>query len=211
MPRCSSLPASAETSGTHLRFLEESVSIPGLPDDRSCPRLAAVAPSHGGSSGHVWSPVSTTVSVPPIISPGHSHSAAEEQRTVLSSGDAWLELQREMGSLKADNRMVLHGNRGGSGGGQEISAHPLRISGPAESEMSKSLAEISTVCAEATTDLLAKTLSLRLDNPLPMWDGGKSGETPPSPSLTRKIGRLNNNLMAKPIIRFRLCCVRPHV
>lgn len=178
MPRCASLPAPAEASDTRSRFLKRSASILGLSDDLSCPRLATVvAPSHGGSSsGYVWSALSKSSSAPSVNTPG-SLSAAVDQKTALSGDDAWLELQREMGSLKADNRMFLRGSRDG-GQGNNSSAHPLRTSGSATSVLSTSLAEISTVCAEATTGLLAKTLSFGLDSPNPVWNGGKSGKTP---------------------------------
>lgn len=112
--------------------------------------------------------------MPSVNTPG-SLSTAADQKTALSSDDAWLELQREMGSLKADNRMFLRGSRGDA----KVSsgAHPLRTSASSASVWSKSLAEISTVCAEGTADLLAKTLSLGLDSPNPAWKGGKSGKT----------------------------------
>lgn len=111
--------------------------------------------------------------MPSINTPG-SCSTAVEQKTAVSGDDAWLELQREMGSLKADNRMFLRGRRGDGPG---VGGHPLRASGSAASMLSKSLAEISTVCGEATTGLLAKNLSLGLDSPIPVWKGGKPGKS----------------------------------
>eukprot|EP00752_Nemacystus_decipiens_P002990 g2774.t1 len=184
MPRCASLPAPAETSpDTHYRFLKRSNSILGLPD--MSPRLATVAPSHGGSgSGYVWPALSRSLSAPSTNTPcSRSAAAAEEeegdQNAAVSGDDAWLELQREMGSLRADNRMFLRGSQGGRGGGRGNSkSSPLRASGSASSVLSKSLAEISTVCAEAATDLLAKTLSLGLDSPKPAWKGGKPENKP---------------------------------
>ena len=199
MPRCSSLPAPAEASSdTRSRFLKRSASILGLPE--TSPRPGTVAPSHGGSGGdsggYVWSALSKSSSVPSTNTPG-SHSAAaaaaEDQNTALSSDHAWLELQREMGSLKADNRMFLRGSQGGGGGGGgrgSNKARPLLASGSAASVLSKSLAEISTVCAEATTDLLAKTLSLGLDSPKPAWEGEKSGTAMRSPSPKRNLHTL---------------------
>lgn len=194
MPRCSSLPAPGEEQSARSRFLKRSASILGLPEDRSCPRLATVAPSHGGiiSSGScVWSALSNSSPVPSMNTLA-GQSATAEQTTALSGDEAWLELQREMGSFRADNRMLLRGSRGGGGQGGS-GAHPLRASGSAASVLTKSLAEISTVCAEATTDLLAKSLSLGLDSPKSVWKGEKSGEERrlmPYPSASKKLGKV---------------------
>jgi len=96
MPRCASLPASsAEARDTY----------PGSP-----PRLANVAPSHGGgggSGGSTWFAPLRSLSVP-LINTTHTCSEAAGTETTLSSGEAWLALQREMGTFKVDNRGNLH-------------------------------------------------------------------------------------------------------
>lgn len=192
MPRCSSLPAPAEGGDTRPPFLQQPTSIrsnPGLSNnDRSRPRSAAVAPSHGGSSSAYTGFIQPrSLSVPSINTPG----SCSVDYTAVSADNAWLDLQREMGSLKADNRMFLRGSRG-------ISAHALRTSESAVSVLTKSLAENSTVCAEATTDLLAKTLSVGLDGPAPVWKGDRPGKRlPESVCLSKAPWQDTNNLTAK--------------
>lgn len=181
MPRCSSVPASI-------------FSVPGASDERSPPKLAIVAPSHGGEDGSTWLTPLRSLSAPSMNAPGDRCSEAVGEETTLASGDAWLELQREMGTLKADNRMLLRGGGGCKGGGSRPNSHELRASRSAVGALTKHLtrkstppgssavsvltkppAESSTVCAGEVTDLLAKSLSLGLGSPVPAWKGGKPG------------------------------------
>lgn len=136
--------------------------------------------------------------MPSINTPGSCSEAAGE-KTTLSSGDAWLALQREMGTFKADNRMFLRGK--GKGCGSGTSAHALRASrsavgvlkrylvgtsspgSSAVSVLTKPPGESSTVCAGEITDLLAKTLSLGLDIPVPAWKRGKTGKVSASKAI----------------------------
>lgn len=102
--------------------------------------------------------------------------------SIPSTGDAWLDLQKEMGSLKADNRMLVRGGSQGGGTGSGLASNAqalLQTSGSAMSVVTRSFAETSTVCAEATTGLLAKALSLGLDSPVSAWKGGQPGKRLP--------------------------------
>ncbi|CAM9407603.1 unnamed protein product [Ectocarpus fasciculatus] len=168
MPRCSSLTTAFRVGDTTFRQLQQSASTPSIPrlSSRHSPlRLAAMAPSHGGSNSvYPWFSQSINTS---------SCSTLAAEKLPTSADEAWLELQREMGSLKADNRMLVRGSsRGGGGGsGECINTSQISASSPALSVVTKSLAENSTLGAQATTDMLAKTLTRRLDSPLPAWKG----------------------------------------
>ncbi|CAM9964631.1 unnamed protein product, partial [Ectocarpus sp. 12 AP-2014] len=179
MPRCTSLTMPFRVRDTPSRQLQQSAStssIPRLSSKHAPLRLAALAPSHGGESG-VYARFSQSrgLSIPSINTSSCSTPAAEKVPT--SADEAWLELQREMGSLKADNRMLVRdssrgGGDGGGGSGECINTSTISASSPAMSVVTKSLAENSTVGAQATTDILAKTLTRTLDSPLSAWKGG---------------------------------------
>lgn len=205
MPRCSSLPAPAE--GTHTRrqaFFQQLASKPSnpmSPNGRSPPRSAAVAPSHGGSNACTRCIQPRSLSVPSMNTPG-GNSTSTVDKTAGSVDNAWLELQREMGSLKADNRVFSRGSAG-------INAHSLHTCGSAVSVLTKSLAENSTVCAETTTDMIAQTLSLGLDGPAPVWKRKHLPESLPLEGISDD----SNNLTTKYSERcrrrpFLVVCVR---
>ncbi|CAM9159192.1 unnamed protein product [Ectocarpus sp. 13 AM-2016] len=181
MPRCTSLTMPFRVGDTPSRKLQQSAStssIPRLSSKHAPLRLAAVAPSHGGdSSVYARFSQSRGLSVPSISTSSCSTPAAEKVPT--SADEAWLGLQREMGSLKADNRMLgCDSSRGGGGGGggggsgECINTSTISASSPAMSVVTKSLAENSTVGAQATTDILAKTLTRTLDSTLSAWKEG---------------------------------------
>ncbi|CAM9627040.1 unnamed protein product, partial [Ectocarpus sp. 12 AP-2014] len=180
MPRCTSLTMPFRVGDTPSRKFQQSAStssIPRLSSKHAPLRLAAVAPSHGGdSSVYARCSQSRGLSVPSISTRSFSTPAAEKVPT--SAEGAWLELQREMGSLKADNRMLVRdssrggGGGGGGGSGECINISTMSASSPAMSVVTKSLAENSTVGAQATTDILAKTLTRTLDSPLSAWKEG---------------------------------------
>lgn len=90
-----------------------------------------------------------------------------------ATGDAWLELQREMGSLKADNRLESccsskAGDDDGRGGGGGDS-NALRRQASADSLLTRSFGKGSDYSIEATSGALAKTLSLTLDTSASAW------------------------------------------
>lgn len=179
MPRCSSLSVLAKGGDTRQYFLQQptsKASNPASPSERPPPLLAAVAPSHGGGDDYTDFIQPMSLSVPSIKTGVSSTSAVD--KTAGSADNAWLELQRELGSLKADNRVFLRGSAG-------INAHSLHTSESAVSMLTKSLTENSTACPEATMDLIAKTLSLGLDGPAPAWRGDGPGKRLPENSLLK--------------------------
>lgn len=111
--------------------------------------------------------------MPSMNTPGSNNSTSTVDKTAGSADkSAWLELQKEMGSLKVDNRMFVRGSA-------RINVHSKHNAcGSAVSVLTKSLAENSTACAEATTDLIAKKLSLGLDGPAPAWKRDGPGKRP---------------------------------
>lgn len=137
--------------------------------------------------------------MPSMNTPGANNSTSTVDKTADSAEDnAWLELQKEMGSLKADNRMFVRGSAG-------INPHSLHNAcGSAVSVLTKSLAENSTACAEATTDLIAKKLSLGLDAPAaPAWKGDGPGKRLLCEKLASQghLGRMPDQFTAK-VIKF---------
>ena len=115
MPRCYSFTTTAGDGGT-CAPVRSSTSIPGLGrskpgcDARSPPRWpTAVAPYHGGRSNTRPGSGSRSASPPPSLSRAGASSVTGGQSFAVAAVDAWLELQREMGSLKMDNQLRSRG------------------------------------------------------------------------------------------------------
>ncbi|CAM9705167.1 unnamed protein product, partial [Laminaria digitata] len=138
MPRCFSFTTTTtDGGGRTCAPVRSSTSIPGLGRSKKSgepgrdplspsKRTTAVAPYHGGGRSHTTRQGSASVSrslSPPPMPPmprtaGGGSSSATAGGGQASAVDAWLELQKEMGSLKADNRLCSRGSsRNGCGGG----------------------------------------------------------------------------------------------
>lgn len=202
MPRCVST-ASVEASAR--RPLLESSSIPGLRASRllrsthSSPLLTASCLRPDGSACTRRGVSSKRPSSTPSPGTSADYSVALPSSPATSSRH-WLELQREMGSLKAENRIVSRrcdssigssGRRnantneaggsskdGGSGNRTSLTPHWCL------SLLTNSLEESTAEGAGETSGALAKVLSLGLDTPVSAWRGigdtvgasGKLGE-----------------------------------
>lgn len=175
MPRCFSCDAPAER-GTRPTLLL-SASVPGLEksllgfDARSSPtRFATVAPSHGERFSKCCGLASSASCIA---------AAAAAPAARFPTGKAWLELQREMGTLKADNRLGPRGRRRGrrcDAGGNAVesgTAHTVQAQGSAMSLLTKSFSSEGVGDGAA----LAKVLSLGLDSPALAWPSGRGDTT----------------------------------
>lgn len=118
MPRCFSFTTRTNDGGT-CAPVRSLTSIPGLGrskpgcDARSPPRRpTAVASYHGGRSNTRPGSASRSASPQPSLSRAEGFSATGEKKSAV---DAWLELQREMGSLKVDNQLRSRGSSRNSG------------------------------------------------------------------------------------------------
>ena len=166
MPRC--FYSATAIDGPTCTQVHSSTSIPGLDkskpgyDTRSPPRLtAAAAPYHGGrnparhGSDTVGGRASRSVSPPPSRAADSSATAGQ-----ASAINAWLALQREMGSMKADNRLR---SRGSIRGASAASALSQGTQGSTVSLRNKTPAGNSSDgnCADTASGALAKHSSSR--------------------------------------------------
>lgn len=113
---------------------------------------------------------SSSLSCPSYIS-GNTDKASSGNR------NPWLELQREMGSLKADNQLgsSCHSSRS-SGGGDALRG----LTHPQGSELvtkPSSVADSADQRTQAEIAALARTLSLRLDLPVSPWENNAGGRS----------------------------------
>lgn len=107
--------------------------------------------------------------------PGCCSSSAGDEEDAAVGLSPWLELQREMGSLKADNRLAPRrccGRGRGGSVGAEVAVAVCDQGSAISSILANSVGEsCSEACAGATAGVLAASLSLRLDSPGSAWRG----------------------------------------
>lgn len=102
--------------------------------------------------------------------PGASYISEDAEKTDGGNHNPWLDLQREMGSLKADNQLGLSCHSGGSSGGGDTVHGLTHPQGSALLKKSSSVAESADQQITAEVAALANTLSLRLDLPVSPWE-----------------------------------------
>lgn len=172
MPRCWT-PASPPHSMGRRPVLIQSTSIPGLGVTSPPPPGIFATSSRKTVTTYrsLWAPYSALARTSSTFSEkGVSWETDERGNENIHR---WLELQREMGSLKADNQLESSSPSVGGSRGCDGSRGLVTLQAPKPSPLfaSLSIAESSEQHTEKEAEAVAHVLSSRLDTPALPWKG----------------------------------------